>query len=131
MTAALSAQVMAQLAHQIAQASDPAPDGLWGLHELGSGLPGGSAEGLTPVVGAPEAQVAVSLLALLPWLCAHFRYSPHASVAALCLLVCPFESDLNVCKPLGECMPLKQSALAMPLLCCGSCYALPNLLMSC
>ena len=78
---------MAQLAHQIAQASESAPDGLWAVHQPGSGPPAGSLEGLAPVLGAPTAQLALSLLSLLPWLCAHFRYSPHASVAALCLLV--------------------------------------------
>ena len=78
---------MAQLAHQIAQVSEPVTDALWGVHLPGAGPAGGSMAGLAPVLGATQAQLALSLLSLLPWLCAHFRYSPHANVAALCLLV--------------------------------------------
>ena len=80
-------QVMAQLAHQIAQASPPAPGGLWGVYSPGHGGLGDTPEGLTPVLGDPTAQLALSLFSLLPWLCANFRYSPQSSVAALCLLV--------------------------------------------
>ena len=78
---------MAQLAHQIAQASPPAPGGLWGVYSPGPGGLGDTPEGLTPVLGDPTAQLALSLFSLLPWLCANFRYSPQSSVAALCLLV--------------------------------------------
>ena len=78
---------MAQLAHQIAQASAPAPGGLWGVYCPGSGGLGDTLGGLTPVLGDPAAQLALSLFSLLPWLCANFRYSPQANVAALCLMV--------------------------------------------
>ena len=80
-------QVMAQLAHQVSQVSEPVADALWGVHNPGSGPAGATLAGLNPILGSSDAQLALSLLSLLPWLCTHFRHSPHAHIAALCILV--------------------------------------------
>ncbi|CAL8468215.1 g7754 [Coccomyxa elongata] len=42
-------------------------------------------EGLSAVLGDVHAQMALSLSALLPWLCVHFRGSSHSSLAAICI----------------------------------------------
>jgi hypothetical protein len=44
-------------------------------------------EGLSAVLGDVRAQLALSLSALLPWLCVHFRGSPHSNLAAVCIAV--------------------------------------------
>lgn len=44
-------------------------------------------EGLSAVLGDVHAQMALSLAALLPWLCVHFRGSSHSSLAAICIAV--------------------------------------------
>ncbi len=44
-------------------------------------------EGLSAVLGDVRSQLALSLSSLLPWLCVHFRGSPHSSLAAVCIAV--------------------------------------------
>ncbi len=39
------------------------------------------------MLGEVRTQMALSLGALLPWLCAHFRHSRHAPLAAVCIAV--------------------------------------------
>ena len=44
-------------------------------------------EGFGAVLGEARTQLALSLSALLPWLCLHFRHSRHAPLAAVCTAV--------------------------------------------
>ena len=41
------------------------------------------------MLGEARTQLALSLAALLPWLCLHFRHSRHAPLAAVCIAVRP------------------------------------------
>ena len=81
------AQVMAQVMQQLAAAGEPPRQALVAAWVQPGGGAGGVA--LAEVLGDLKAQLALSLAALLPWLCLHFRHSPHAPLAALCILVCP------------------------------------------
>ena len=44
-------------------------------------------EAFGAVLGEVRTQMALSLAALLPWLCLHFRHSRHAPLAAVCIAV--------------------------------------------
>lgn len=44
-------------------------------------------EGLSSVLGDVYAQMALSIFALLPWLCLHFRHCPQSPLAAVCIAV--------------------------------------------
>jgi hypothetical protein len=49
------------------------------------------------VLGDGYTQLALSLSALLPWLCLHFRHSPQSPLAAVCIAVsCPFDAMFSV-----------------------------------
>ena len=81
---------MTQLADQMAQLrpSPPRRD-VSVLNAAGGVDMRGGKHGLSALLGPVEAQLALSLFSLLPWLCANFRYSVHTSLASLCILVRP------------------------------------------
>lgn len=81
-------QVMTQLVDQMAQLRPLASRASVSVLNAagGSDLRGGR-KGLSALLGPVEAQLALSLFSLLPWLCAHFRYSLHTNLASLCILV--------------------------------------------
>lgn len=54
-------------------------------------------EGISAVLGDVRAQMAFSLSALLPWLCAHFRGSHHSPMAAVCIAVLALSAIFRIC----------------------------------
>lgn len=81
-------QVMTQLVDQIAQLRPAPPRHSVSLLNAAGGVDmRGGRQGLSALLGPVEAQLAISLFSLLPWLCAHFRFSVHTRLASLCILV--------------------------------------------
>lgn len=88
---------MTQLADQMAQLR-PAPSrALVSVLNAAGGLDvRGGRKGFSALLGPVDAQLALSVFSLLPWLCAHFRYSMHSSLAALSILVRPRSASLGL-----------------------------------
>ena len=81
-------QVMTQLVDQMAQLRPSPPRKSVSVLNAAGGVDmRGGRKGLSALLGPVEAQLALSLFSLLPWLCAHFRYSVHSRLASLCILV--------------------------------------------
>lgn len=95
---------MTQLADQMAQLR-PAPSrALVSVLNAAGGLDvRGGRKGFSALLGPVDAQLALSVFSLLPWLCAHFRYSMHSSLAALSILVRPRSAFLGLAPP--ACLP--------------------------
>lgn len=75
---------MTQVAQQLAAAREAPQSALVAAWARPGRSSGG---GLAALLGDVDAQLALSLAALLPWLSLHFRHSPHTPLAALCILV--------------------------------------------